>query len=241
MSTIAILTAGGTGTRTHQDLPKQFLTVENKPIIIYTLEAFQQHPSIDEIYVSCLEGWSAVLEAYAKQFNITKLKRIVTGGATGQESIYNGLKAIKEDNTSTKDIVVVVHDGNQAEWLPQDVITDNLVKQKRIGSAVTVIPTTEVVFVSKDGIESNAALNRDELWRTQTPHSYRFDELWEVHNKAIVDGVTNMAASCSLMQKYGYTTYFSKGSEKNIKITTIEDIEIFKALLNAKNDDWIKK
>lgn len=72
---IAILTAGGTGTRTHQDLPKQFLTVENKPIIIYTLEVFQQHPSIDEIYVSCLEGWSAVLEAYAKQFNITKLKR----------------------------------------------------------------------------------------------------------------------------------------------------------------------
>ena len=223
MSIIAILTAGGTGTRTHQDLPKQFITVENKPIIIYTLEAFQQHPSIDEIYVSCLDGWSAVLEAYAKQFNITKLKRIVTGGATGQESIYNGLKAIKQDNEST------------------DVITDNLVKQKKYGSAVTVIPTTEVVFVSKDGIESNAALNRDELWRTQTPHSYRFNELWNTHNKAIADGVSNMAASCSLMQKYGYTTYFSKGSEKNIKITTVEDIEIFKALLSAKNDDWIKK
>ena len=213
MSTIAILTAGGTGTRTHQDLPKQFLTVENKPIIIYTLEAFQQHPSIDEIYVSCLEGWSAVLEAYAKQFNITKLKRIVTGGATGQESIYNGLKAIKEDNTSTKDIVVVVHDGNRP-MLPQDVITDNLVKQKRYGSAVTVIPTTEVVFVSKDGIESNAALNRDELWRTQTPHSYRFDELWEVHNKAIVDGVTNMAASCSLMQSMATQHISQKGRKK---------------------------
>ena len=212
----------------------------NKPIIIYTLEAFQQHPSIDEIYVSCLEGWSAVLEAYAKQFNITKLKRIITGGATGQESIYNGLKAIKEDNEETKDIVVVIHDGNRP-MLPQDVITDNLVKQKLFGSAVTVIPTTEVVFVSKDGVESNAALNREELWRTQTPHSYRFDELWTVHNQAIKDGVTNMAASCSLMQKYGYTTYFSKGSEKNIKITTVEDIEIFKALLSAKNDEWIKK
>ena len=222
---IAVLTAGGIGSRTHQDLPKQFLTVENKPIIIYTLEAFQQHPSIDEIYVSCLEGWSAVLEA---------------GGATGQESIYNGLKAIKEDNEETKDIVVVIHDGNRP-MLPQDVITDNLVKQKLFGSAVTVIPTTEVVFVSKDGVESNAALNREELWRTQTPHSYRFDELWTVHNQAIKDGVTNMAASCSLMQKYGYTTYFSKGSEKNIKITTVEDIEIFKALLSAKNDEWIKK
>lgn len=134
----------------------------------------------------------------------------------------------------------IFHDGNRP-MLPQDVITDNLVKQKLFGSAVTVIPTTEVVFVSKDGVESNAALNREELWRTQTPHSYRFDELWTVHNQAIKDGVTNMAASCSLMQKYGYTTYFSKGSEKNIKITTVEDIEIFKALLSAKNDEWIKK
>ena len=226
MKNIAILTAGGTGTITHQDLPKQFLTVENKPILIYTLEAFQQHPSIDEIYVACLEGWSAVLDAYARQFNITKLKKIVTGGSTGQESIYNGLKAIKEDHESTSDIVVMIHDGNRP-MLPQDVITDNLVKQKKYGSAVTVIPTTEVVFVSKDGIESNEALNRDELWK--------------VHNQAIKDGVTNMAASCSLMQKYGYMTYFSKGSEKNIKITTVEDIEIFKALLNAKNDEWIKK
>ena len=125
--------------------------------------------------------------------------------------------------------------------LPQDVITDNLVKQKRFGSAVAVIPTTEVVFVSQDGIESNVALNREELWRTQTPHSYKFDELWGVHNRAVEDGVTNMAASCSLMQKYGYPTYFSKGSEKNIKITTVEDIEIFKALLTTKNDEWIKK
>lgn len=240
MKTIAILTAGGTGTRTHQDLPKQFLTVENKPILIYTLEAFQRHPSIDEIYVSCLEGWSAVLEAYAKQFNITKLRRIVTGGATGQESIFNGLKAVAEDHEETGEIVVMIHDGNRP-MLPQDVITDNLVKQKRFGSAVAVIPTTEVVFVSQDGIESNVALNREELWRTQTPHSYKFDELWGVHNRAVEDGVTNMAASCSLMQKYGYPTYFSKGSEKNIKITTVEDIEIFKALLTTKNDEWIKK
>lgn len=217
MKNIAILTAGGTGTRTHQDLPKQFLTVENKPILIYTLEAFQQHPSIDEIYVACLEGWSAVLDAYARQFNITKLKKIVTGGSTGQESIYNGLKAIKEDHESTSDIVVMIHDGNRP-MLPQDVITDNLVKQKKYGSAVTVIPTTEVVFVSKDGIESNEALNRDELWRTQTPHSYAFDELWKVHNQAIKDGVTNMAASCSLMQKYGYMTYFQKDQKKILRL-----------------------
>jgi 2-C-methyl-D-erythritol 4-phosphate cytidylyltransferase len=237
---IAILTAGGVGSRTHQDLPKQFITVDNKPILIYTLEAFQQHPNIDEIYVACLDGWEAVLNAYAKQFGITKLKRTVLGGATGQESIYNAMKAIYEDYGNTRDIVVLIHDGNRP-MISQDVITDNIVKQKMYGSAVTVIPTTEVVFVSQDGRISNDALNREELWRTQTPHSYKFDELWAVHNRAIADGITNTAASCSLMQKYGYATYFSKGSEKNIKITTVEDIEIFKALLNARNDSWIKK
>lgn len=240
MTTIALLTAGGTGTRMHQDIPKQFLTVENKPIIIYTLDAFQRHPSIDEIYVSCLKGWDTILDAYTKQFNISKLKRITIGGDTGQESIYNGLKAIEEDHESTKDIVVMVHDGNRP-MISQDIITDNIVKQSEYGSAVTVIPTTEVVFVSENGKDSNYGLNRDKLWRTQTPHSYKFNELWEVHNRANEDGVKNMAASCSLMQKYGYTTYFSRGSEKNIKITTIEDIEIFKALLTTKSDEWIKK
>lgn len=237
---IAILTAGGVGSRTHQDLPKQFITVNNKPIIVYTLEAFQNHPNIDAIYVSCLDGWEMVLEAYAKQFNITKLKRIVKGGETGQMSIYNGLFAIKEDYDDTSKLIIVVHDGNRP-LVSQDIITDNLVTQKKYGCAVTAIPTTEVVFVSKDGVKSNESLNRDELWRTQTPHSYMFDELWEVHQLSIKSGIKNMAASCSLMQKYGYTTYFSKGSEKNIKITTIDDIEIFKALLNVKNDNWIKQ
>ena len=237
---VAILTAGGVGSRTHQDLPKQFITVDNKPIIIYTLEAFQQHPNVDEIYVACLEGWDAVLSAYAKQFNITKLKRIVIGGLTGQASIYNAMKAVHEDHSDTSDIVVLIHDGNRP-MVSQDIITDNIVKQKMYGSAVTVIPTTEVVFVSQDGQISNEALKREELWRTQTPHAYRFDELWAGHRRANEEGITNTAASCSLMQKYGYATYFSKGSEKNIKITTAEDIEIFKALLNARNDAWIKK
>lgn len=237
---IAILTAGGIGSRTHQDLPKQFITVDNKPIIIYTLEAFQQHPNIDEIYVACLGGWEAVLSAYAKQFDITKLKKIVLGGATGQASIYNAMKAIKEDHSDTADIVVLIHDGNRP-MVSQDVITDNIVKQRMYGLAVSVVPTTEVVFVSKDGIISNEALNREELWRTQTPHAFKFDDLWAIHCRAVADGITNTAASCSLMQKYGYFIYFSKGSEKNIKITTAEDIEIFKALLNAKNDSWIKR
>lgn len=237
MATIAILTAGGTGTRTHQDIPKQFLNVENKPILIYTLEAFQQNPNIDEICVAILEGWDQILWAYAKQFNITKLKYVVIGGETGQQSIFNGLKAIKEHHCD--DDVVLIHDGNRP-LVSQDLITDNLVKQKQFGSAVATIPCTEVVFVSENKKDSNKSIPRENLQRTQTPHSYKLGDLWNAHMMAKEKGIVNTAASCSLMEALGKTTYFSKGSEKNIKITTVEDIEIFKALLNAKKDEWIK-
>lgn len=230
MSNIAVITAGGVGSRMHQDIPKQFLNVHDKPIIIYTLEKFQKHPNIQEIYIAVLEGWENVLFAYAQQFGISKLKRIVLGGKTGQESIYNCLKAISEDHVITTDLVVTIHDGNRP-MVNQDVITDNLVKQKIYGNAVAVIPTTEVVFLSENGNSSSQSFDREKMWRTQTPHSYFFDELWEIHNKAISDGVANMAASCALMEKYGRKTFFSKGSEKNIKITTTEDLEIFKAMM----------
>ncbi len=237
MANIAILTAGGIGSRTHQDIPKQFLNVDNKPIIIYTLEAFQQHPNIDEICVSILAGWDQILWAYAKQFNITKLKYVVTGGTTGQESIFNGLKAIRANHQN--DDVVIVHDGNRP-MVSQDIITDSLVKQKQFGSAVAAIPCTEVVFVSENGKNSDKSIPRENLRRTQTPHCYTLGELWEAHMRAKELGITNTPAACSLMEILGKTTYFSKGSEKNLKITTVEDIEIFKALLNAKNDEWIK-
>lgn len=234
---IAILTAGGIGSRTHQDIPKQFLNVDNKPILIYTLEAFQQHPNIDEICVVILEGWESILWAYAKQFNITKLKYVVVGGASGQESIFNGLKAVREKHSD--DDIVIIHDGNRP-MVSQDIITDNLVKQKKYGSAVATIPCTEVVFVSTNGTDSDKSIPRENLQRTQTPHSYHLKDLWNAHMQAQAKGINNMAASCSLMEALGYKTYFSRGSEKNLKITTVEDIEIFKALLAAKKDEWIK-
>lgn len=234
---IAILTAGGIGSRTHQDIPKQFLNVENKPIIIYTLEAFQQHPNIDEICVVILEGWESILWAYAKQFNISKLKYVVTGGVTGQESIFNGLSEIKNNHTDND--IVIIHDGNRP-MVSQDIITDNLVKQKIYGSAVATIPCTEVVFVSTNKIDSDKSIPRENLQRTQTPHSYYLKDIWNAHMLAKEKGIVNMAASCSLMEALGYRTYFSQGSEKNLKITTVEDIEIFKALLAAKKDEWIK-
>lgn len=237
MANIVILTGGGIGSRTHQDIPKQFIHVNNKPIIIYTLEAFQRHPSIDEICVAILEGWEQMLWAYARQFNIAKLKYVVTGGATGQESIFNGLRAIRADHNDED--VVIVHDGNRPMIEP-DIISENLATQKKYGSAVTTIPCTEVVFVSENKVDSDKSIPRENLQRTQTPHSYYLGDLWEAHMEAQRRGIKNTAASCSLMEALGKKSYFSRGSEKNLKITTVDDIEIFKALLEAKKDTWIK-
>lgn len=234
---VALLTAAGSSTRMHQDIPKQFIHVDNKPVIIHTMEAFQRHPSIDAIIVVTLESWSAVLWAYAKQFNITKLKWVVPGGQTGQESIRNGLNTLREE--LSPDDVVMVHDGNRP-LISSEIISDSLATFSRYGSAVAVIPCTEVVFESDDGCSSCVSTQRERLFRTQTPHTYRLGELLAAHEEAEKRGIQNTAASCMLMKELGKMTYFSKGSEENLKITTLEDLRIFKALLYTRQDPWIK-
>lgn len=235
---VALLTAAGKGTRMHQDIPKQFIHVDNKPVIIYTMEAFQQHPNIDAIVVVTLDSWSDVLWAYAKQFNITKLRWVVPGGETGQESIYNGLMAIKEA-VPDEDVVVMVHDGNRP-LVTSEIISDSLATFKKHGNAVAVIPCQEVVFESEDGQSSMVSTEREKLFRTQTPHTYKLDDLIEAHREAQQKGITGTAASCMLMKELGKMSYFSKGSEENIKITTLDDLKIFKALLHTRQDDWLK-
>lgn len=234
---IALLTAAGTGTRMHQDIPKQFIHVDNKPIIIHTMEAFQKHPSIDEIIVVTLESWTEVLKAYANQFNITKLKWVVPGGETGQDSIRNGLNKLKE--VHDEDVVVLVHDGNRP-LVTTEIISDSLATFAKYGNAVAVIPCTEVVFESEDGISSVVSTEREKLFRTQTPHTYRLDDLLWAHEEAKKRGIKGTAASCMLMKELGVETYFSKGSEENLKITTLDDLKIFKALLSTRQEDWLK-
>ncbi|WP_281678640.1 IspD/TarI family cytidylyltransferase [Eggerthia catenaformis] len=235
---IALLTAAGVGSRMHQDIPKQFMNVENKPIIIYTLEAFQNHPSIDAIIVVTLPNWIDVLQAYARQFNITKLKWIVAGGETGQESIHNGLVKLQEE--CHEEDVVMIHDGNRC-LVSSDIISDSLAVFKTHGSAVAAIPCVEAVFRSKDdGASSTISIPREQLYRTQTPHTYTLKKLLWAHEQAELQNIANTAATCTLMQQLGETIYFSKGSEENLKITTVDDIMIFKALLHTKKDEWIK-
>ena len=221
-----------------QDIPKQFIHVEDKPLIIHTLEAFQKHPSIDAIMVVTLPEWSAVVKAYASQFGISKLKWVVPGGATGQESIENGILTLSTE-VKPEDIIMV-HDGNRC-LVSHEIISNSLAVFHRYGSAVAAIPCVEAVFRSKDeGVSSVESIPREQLFRTQTPHTYTLEKLLWAHSEARKKGIKNTAASCTLMQALGEKIYFSKGSETNLKITTVDDMMIFKALLKTKTDSWLK-
>lgn len=235
---VAILTAAGVGSRTGQDIPKQFIHIENKPLIVYTLEAFQNHPSIDEIIVVCLDGWHDILRAYAKQFNITKLSHVVSGGATGQESIRNGIMKAKENYSD--DSIILVHDGNRG-LVSNEVISDAISTYNEFGNAVAAIPCTEAVYESEDnGLTSTVEIPREKLYRTQTPHVWSLGKMIWAHEEAQKRNLTNMTATCSLMKELGEVIHFSKGNEKNMKITTVDDIDLFKAILHATRDNWIK-
>lgn len=234
---IALLTAAGTGSRMHQDIPKQFIHVDNKPVIIHTMEAFQNHPSIDGIIVVTLDSWKDVLWAYARQFNITKLKWVIAGGETGQDSIRKGLDKLSEE--CPEDTTVMIHDGNRP-MISSEVISNSFATYAKYGSAVAVIPCTEVVFESDDGFSSCVSTDREKLFRTQTPHTYSLRDILNAHKIAADKGICGTAASCMLMKEIGKMTYFSKGSEENIKITTTEDLKIFKALLHIKQESWLK-
>ena len=237
MANLALIIAGGSGARMHQSIPKQFLSVNERPVIIYTLEAFQNHADIDAIAVVCIEGWEQVLWAYAKQFNINKLKYVVPGGKNGQDSIRNGVFEL-EKYYDPEDIVLI-HDSIRP-MVSADIISDFIVKTKKFGCAIATIPCAEAMLQTEDGLSSTGSYPRDHLKRTQTPQGFPLGKICDLHRRALERGITNSVASCTLMIEMGEQVHFSMGSEKNIKLTTVEDIDIFKALLLAKRADWLK-
>ena len=234
---ISLVIAGGIGQRMGQEIPKQFLNVNDKPVIIYTLEAFQNHKEIDAIAVVCLEQWQHVLDVYARQFNITKLKYIVPGGECGQASIRNGVSELEKH--FKRDDIVLIHDAIRP-MVSAQIITECIATAQKYGNAITVIPCAEAMLATEDQKSSDRVVSRDNLKRTQTPQGFRLGELCDLHREALKKGITNSVASCTLMVELGKKVYFCKGSEKNVKLTTVEDIDIFKALLVAKRSSWLR-
>ena len=230
---IAMIIAGGRGMRMGQEIPKQFLTVNDKPVIAYTMEAFEKHPDIDAIAVVCVEGWESILAAYARQYKITKLKHIIPGGVNGQGSIRNGIFEL-EKHYSPNDIVLV-HDAIRP-MVSQAIISGCIATTRERGSAIVTVPCQEAMLQTEDQISTTAQFPRDHLKRTQTPQGFPIGRLADAHRRALEKGITNSVASCTLMVELGETVYFCAGSETNIKLTTPDDMLIFKALLNVVHD-----
>lgn len=236
---IAVIIAGGSGHRMGQDIPKQFINVYDKPVLIYTLEGFQKHPQIDAIEVVCIDGWHDVLWAYAKQFNITKLNWVISGGETGQESIRNGVFNL-EGKVSDDDIVII-HDGIRP-LVDETVLTDVILKAQQYGNAVTSLPYNEQIFVVDDELSTVKYIPRETLRRVSTPQAYKFGRLLWGYKKAFAEGIGIYGSSYTntMMVELGERLYFAAGSDKNIKLTTKDDLEMFKAYLKSDKDNWLK-
>lgn len=231
----ALIIAGGVGKRMGQDIPKQFIMVEDKPIIIYTLESFQKHPMIDRILVVCKKGWEDTLLAYANEYHIDKLSWVIEGGNSGQESIRNGVEFLKEH--STEEDTIVIHDGIRP-LVDEIVLSDVIVKCKEFGNAVTSLPYNEQIFVKETEETTKQYINRETLRRVSTPQAYQFDKLVWAYEKAFREGIgiSDSSYTNTMMVDLGETLYFAVGSDKNIKLTTQDDLQLFKGYLRMKEE-----
>ncbi|MBE5932888.1 MAG: 2-C-methyl-D-erythritol 4-phosphate cytidylyltransferase [Lachnospiraceae bacterium] len=233
---VAIIIAGGVGCRMGHEIPKQFIQVEGKPVLAYTLENFENHPMIDAIEVVCIDGWQDELEKYAKTYNITKLKWVVTGGQSAQESIRNGVENLKAKVSD--DDVIVIHDGIRP-LVDIDVLTDVIETCNKYGNGVTSLPYNEQIFVIDDDISTTSYIPRETLRRVSTPQAYKFNKLIWAYEKAFAEqiGIYGSSYTNTMMVELGERLYFAKGSDKNIKLTTPDDLEIFKGYLRNQREE----
>ena len=234
---IAVIFAGGSGNRMHtKSRPKQFLEYSGKPIIIYTLELFDNHPMIDGIVVACLEEWIPFLEKMLKKFEINKVRKIVPGGETGQDSIYNGLSAAHELSKEDDDIVLI-HDGVRP-LITEQTITDNILKVREEGSCITCIPATETFIVNHPDGNLEIPSRADSLI-ARAPQSFYLKDILDAHERARKENRHDFIDSCTMMHHYGKSLGKVIGPMENIKITTPTDFFLFKAMVEVHENQQI--
>lgn len=235
---IAAIFAGGVGTRMHtKELPKQFLKIHDKPIIIRTLELFEENPEIDMIVIACVGNWVGYLNKLISKYNLRKVQRIVKGGKSGQESIYNILKAAEELGDRDKDIVLI-HDGVRP-LITQKTIFDNITSVKKNGSAITSVKVKETVLIVDNDESITEVPDRATSRLARAPQSFYLDDILSAHEKAISENKFDFIDSCSMLQYYGKKLYLVDGPQENIKITTPDDFYTMRALLDAKENAQI--
>lgn len=234
---IAAIFAGGSGVRMHtKSRPKQFLELNGKPIIIYTLELFDNHPQVDAIVVACIGSWIPFLKKMIRKFEITKVVEIVEGGETGQESIYNALQAA-ERIANGEDATVMIHDGVRP-LITEQTITENLKTVEEFGSCITCVPATET-FVVKQADGALEIPERANSLIARAPQSFRLADIMTAHRRAISEGRHDFIDSCTMMSHYGYTLKTIIGPMENIKITTPTDFFIFRAMVEVHENQQI--
>ena len=239
---IAVIFAGGSGLRMHtKSRPKQFLDLNGKPIIIYTLELFDNHPGIDAIVVACIESWIPFLEKQLRKFEINKVVKIVPGGESGQASIYNGLCAaeayIKSKNVASEDTTVLIHDGVRP-LITEETITDNINKVAEVGSCITCIPATETLVVKQHDGSLEIPSRADSLI-ARAPQSFLLSDILTAHRRAIDEKKNDFIDSCTMMSHYGYRLGTIIGPMENIKITTPTDFFVLRAMVKVHEDQQI--
>lgn len=235
---IGVIFAGGSGSRMHtKSRPKQFLEYNGKPIIIYTLELFDNHPMIDGIVVVCIESWIPFLKKMLKKFEINKVLSLVKGGKTGQESIFNGLVEAERCSKDSSETVVLIHDGVRP-LITEDTITENITTVREKGNCITCIPATET-FIVKQEDGSLEIPTRASSLIARAPQSFYLKDIIGAHRKAIQEERNNFIDSCTMMSHYGYRMNTIIGPMENIKITTPTDFFIFKAMVEVHENQQI--
>ncbi len=234
---IALIFAGGTGQRMNsKSKPKQFLEMHGKPILIHTLEYFEAHSQIDAICIVCLAGWEEELKRQLKLYQIEKVKWVTAGGETGHDSIYNGLKILK-DECSPEDIVLI-HDGVRP-LISEELITNNIEMVKAYGNAITVEDAAESVVVTDELNNTIKDMPRRHLAKiAKAPQSFYLKDIWEVHELARNDNFKSIDSS-DLMHRYGRALYTVKSTPYNIKIATPSDYYVFRAIYEARENSQI--
>lgn len=238
MKNIAVVFAGGIGRRMNSKaLPKQFLRLYGKEIIIYTLEHFEHHKEIDQIVISCIEDWIPFMEELLIKYRMKKVKKVVPGGSTGQESIYHGLKAAHE-TAGDKKAVVLIHDGVRP-LINRKLISECIATVREKGSAVTVAPAIETIIRSEGKETVDEIIRRSDCLLARAPQCFYLNEILEAHEKARKEEKDDFIDSASMMSYYGKKIYLVEGPTENIKITTQMDYYTFKALVEAREDSQL--
>ena len=229
-----ILLAGGIGSRVGGPMPKQFLSLNDKPVIVHTLENFERNSNIDGIIIVCVKDWIPHLKEILLEYKISKVYEIVEGGETGHDSTRNGIFALR--SKLSKDDYVIIHDAARP-ILPQMAINTMLNVAHEKGNASLAIPCYETVIYTNDGKSGDKELDRNSIMRVQTPQAYNYGLMLELYERAENENKHDFVYADLVLIHYGLPVYFSKGFTNNIKITRKEDIPLCKALMNFSEEE----